>query len=128
MEVQISTKHSDLIYNDQSLYMQIRQLTISNDSMAKWWFDTKVPGRFVLAFSEGKLVGWGFIRDTCPFVKKINRVILYVDQRYRRKKIGTKILRRARRIVRDRGNEIKVYRWSEKATKFFSKHRGLKKD
>ena len=66
---------------------------------------------------DGKVViGWAIIKQD---KKGAWQFMLYVKRPYRRKKIGTKLYKRAKKYMRLTDREITVFRTDNQNTKFF---------
>lgn len=75
------------------------------------------PLNQVFLAKDGKVVvGWAIIKQD---KKGAWQFMLYVKRPYRRKKIGTKLYKRAKKYMRLTDREITVFRTDNQNTKFF---------
>lgn len=83
-----------------------------------------IPKKGFVAKFGGKIIGWG-----AQFIEKRNRYSqpeisfqLYVSPKYRRKGVGTRIIKRAI----SKFGTINVYSWNNRSKKFFNNFKKIK--
>lgn len=85
----------------------------------------KLKNRVFIAKEDGKCIGWAIIHE---FRKKDTRkhfeFMVYVKYRYRRKKIGTRLYKNAKKYFNLKNSEINVFNTDKINTCFYESLRG----
>jgi len=82
--------------------------------------------KFVLAYQQGKIVGWALA--CIEYGEKECDVYVFVQKRYRRNGIGTKLICKARRIVKSRKKTPIFFVWDKRSDSFYNSMPKLTKE
>ena len=96
---------------------RLKQLTVCPDSCFNDDLKNKRKGRYLLAWSEGQIIGWALLSRRSDDAYQIG---VYVDPKHRRQGIGTKLVRRAKQIARRYQKKIAGDHWNRSARQFFT--------
>lgn len=74
---------------------------------------------FIIAWHKARVVGWGNVHiGPCGL-----QVSVYVERKFRRLGIGTKILQKAKRFSRQAGKDLVSSGWNHAGRKFYEKNK-----
>lgn len=79
----------------------------------------------VLIADDGQVAGWGLLDDDLDGCLVF---MVYVRRARRREGVGTRLLEKAMSIADKQGKRLQVVVHDEPSEKFYSRHRGLKKE
>ena len=85
----------------------------------------KIKNRVFIVKDNGKCVGWAIIKER-KSARKTNfkfEFMVYIRCKYRRRGIGTKLYKRAKKFFNLKDKEIKIYMTTNYNSKFFDKVR-----
>jgi GNAT superfamily N-acetyltransferase len=93
----------------------------------------KVEAKAITAWLNGDMIGWSLCSKESsdfPFMNgsfegKGVLFQVFVDHRFRRKGVGTALLRRARRVCKEK---LTVCPWDDRSYSFFEKHKKYEMD
>lgn len=85
----------------------------------------RIKNRVFIVKDKGKCVGWAIIKER-KSARKTNfkfEFMVYIRRKYRRRGIGTKLYKRAKKFFNLKDKEIKIYMTTNYNSKFFDKVR-----
>ena len=85
----------------------------------------KIKNRIFIVKDDGICVGWAVIKQRKPIKTQSWKFefMVYIRKKYRRKGIGTKLYKRARKFFKLKDKDIKVYMTTDYNSEFFDKVR-----
>ena len=143
--LKIKTIDMNRVLKDSKLFKTLRSLTLRptwegpsgmNSELTNFKEiakTRKVEAKAITAYLNGSMIGWSLCSKEASDFPFMNGTFggkgvlfqVFVDHRFRRQGVGTALLRRARRVFKEK---LCVCPWDDRSYSFFEKHKKYEMD